>query len=82
MSGRHGNSSVGGRALEALRAVALYPQGMRLTAHPKAMHTLADLGYVEERPARWPGAKPLEHAWFITHTGRELLAVLGGGDRG
>ena len=63
------NESVGGRALEALRAVALYPNGMQFTAYPTAMRTLVGLGYVEERQARWLGAKPLEKAWFITHTG-------------
>ena len=74
--------SVGGRALEALRAVALYPRGMRLTAYPQAMRTLIDLGYAIERQARWDGANPGQTGWFITPAGRELLAVLGTRDHG
>jgi hypothetical protein len=76
------NPSVGGRALEALRAVDLYPRGMRLSVHPKAMQTLAELGFVAERQAEWEGAKPGEMGWFITQAGRQFLYVLGSGDFG
>ena len=72
--------SVGGRALEALRAIALYPRGMQLTAYPRAMQTLVDLGYAVERQARWDSANRGQTAWFITPAGRELLEVLGTGD--
>ena len=74
--------SVGARAVEALRAVSLYPRGMRLSRHPKAMPVLVELGYAVERQARWEGARPGETGWFITPAGRELLAVLGAGDNG
>lgn len=68
---------VRGRALEALRAVALHPCGLRLSAHPSAMPALIELGYVVERQARWDGAKPGEVGRFITPAGRELLRALG-----
>ena len=72
--------SVGGRALEALRAVLLYPRGMSLTEYPRATRMLVALGYVVERQARWEGANRGQTAWFITPAGRELLEVLGTGD--
>jgi hypothetical protein len=76
------SESIGARALEALAAAALSPRGMRLTAHPRAMRTLVELGYVIERQARWEDAKPGELGRFITPAGRELLAVLGSRDHG
>lgn len=39
---------VRGRALEALRAVALHPRGLRLSAHPSAMPALIELGYPDK----------------------------------
>lgn len=71
------SSPIRGRALEALRAVALHPRGLRLSAHPSAMPALIELGYVVERQARWEGAKPGEVRRFITSAGRELLKALG-----
>lgn len=68
---------VRGRALQALRAVALHPRGLRLSAHPSAMPALIELGYVVERQARWDGAKQGDMARFITPAGRELLKALG-----
>ena len=59
-----------GLQLEALRACALYPQGMRHGAHPSVMPVLRDLGLVEERPVRGPGGRKL---WFLLPAGRELL---------
>lgn len=70
------------RALGALRAVALHPRGLRLTAHPTSMPALIELGYVEERQARWHGARPGEMGRFLTPAGRELLQLLGTGDLG
>lgn len=68
------------RALQALRAVALHPRGLRLSAHPSAMPALIELEYVVERQARWDGAKVGEMARFITPAGRDLLKALGAGD--
>ena len=70
------------RALEALRAVALHPRGLRLSAHPSSMPALIELGYVEERQARWEGARRGEMGRFLTPAGRDLLRVLGTGDFG
>lgn len=70
------------RALLALRAVALHPRGLRLSAHPSSMPALIELGYVEERQARWHAARPGEMGHFLTPAGRELLQVLGSGDFG
>jgi hypothetical protein len=41
-----------GRHLDALRAAALNPQGVRHEAYPTAMPVLRELGYVGERPAK------------------------------
>lgn len=70
------------RALQALRAVALHPRGLRLSAHPTSLPALIELGYVEERQARWHGAMPGEMGRFLTPAGRELLLMLGNGDFG
>lgn len=66
-----------GRALKALRAVALHPRGLRPSAHPSAMPALIELGYIIERRARWDGAKPGDMARFITPAGRDLLKAIG-----
>ncbi|EIZ81900.1 hypothetical protein WYO_5488 [Methylobacterium sp. GXF4] len=63
--------------LEALRACALYPQGMRHGAHPSVMPVLRDLGLVEERPVRGAAGRKL---WFLTQGGRELLTETGMGE--
>lgn len=65
---------VRGRHLEALRAVALYPQGLREDAYPTAMPVLQAMGYVEPRPARGQRGRVL---WHATPAGRELLVALG-----
>ena len=65
-----------GLQLEALRACALYPQGMRYGAHPSVMPVLRDLRLVEERLIRGPSGRKL---WFLTQAGRELLAEVGTG---
>ena len=68
-----------GLQLEALRACALYPQGMRYGAHPSVMPALRDLGLVEERQMRGQAGRKL---WFLLPAGRELLAETGmGGPR-
>lgn len=67
-------SPVRGRHLEALRAVALYPAGLRHEAHPSVMPVLQELGYVEERETR---EKPVRLLWHLTPAGRELLVALG-----
>ena len=69
------NPPIGGRALEALRAVDLYPLGMRRWAHPNAMPMLVGLGYVVERRAEWEGARRCEMGWFITLAGQQQLHV-------
>lgn len=61
-----------GRQLDALRACALYPGGMRAGAFPTAMRQLAELGLAEERPI---GSRNRETAWFITRAGRDELAA-------
>jgi hypothetical protein len=48
--------------LQALRACALYPQGMRHGAHPSAMPVLRDLGLAEERQVREQAEWKL---WFL-----------------
>lgn len=63
-----------GLQLEALRACALYPQGMRHGAHPSVMPALRDLGLVEERQARGRAGRKL---WFLLPAGRELLTETG-----
>ncbi|MGH1569369.1 hypothetical protein ACRAWG_00295 [Methylobacterium sp. P31] len=68
------NAPVRGRHLEALRAAALHPQGMRHEAYPTAMPVLRELGYVEERPARERRGRVL---WHVTPAGRDLLEALG-----
>lgn len=76
------SSPVRGRALEALRSVGLSPRGLRLSAYPKAMPALIELGYVEKRQARWEGAKEGDMGLFLTPAGCDLLNVLGRGDFG
>ncbi|TXN26045.1 hypothetical protein FV232_27365 [Methylobacterium sp. WL30] len=76
------SESVGAHALAALRAIALCPRGMQITAQQDAMWMLIELGYVIERQARWEGALQNEIGRFITPAGRELLAVLGSRDHG
>ncbi|MFK5596789.1 hypothetical protein ACFZ8E_07265 [Methylobacterium sp. HMF5984] len=71
--------AVRGRALEALRAAAMNPLGLRLSAHPKSMRALVVLGYIGVRPAQYPGRRRDERAWFLTDSGHELLKVLGPG---
>lgn len=66
-----------GLQLEALRACALYPQGMRHGAHPSVMPVLRDLGHVEERLIRGPSGRKL---WFLTLAGRDLLTEIGMGE--
>ena len=66
-----------GRHLEALRAVAENPGGLRHEAYPTVMPTLRRLGLVVSRPALGPGRKI--SAWFITHAGREHLAEIDAG---
>jgi len=63
--------------LEALRACALYPQGMRHGAHPSVMPVLRELGLVEERQMRGQGGRKL---WFLLPAGRELLTEIGVGE--
>lgn len=63
-----------GKCLEALRACALYPRGMRHEAHPSAMSVLEAQGYVEQRPTRFRRGRA---RWYITPAGRDLLATLG-----
>ena len=63
--------------LEALKACALYPQGMRHGAHPSVMPVLRDLGLVEERQMRGQVGRKL---WFLLPLGRELLAEVGVGE--
>lgn len=68
------HAPVRGRHLEALRAVALYLQGMRQDAYPTAMPVLLELGYVEERPARDRRGQIL---WHPTPAGRDVPVALG-----
>ena len=71
-----------GRALEALRAAAMHPMGLRLSAHPKSMQALVVLGYVDIRPAQYPGRKRDEQTWFLTDAGHKRIKALGTGDHG
>lgn len=65
---------VRGRHLEALRACAANPGGLRHQPHPSAMPVLRELGYVEERAAR---GRTSRYFWHLTPAGRELLVALG-----
>jgi hypothetical protein len=65
---------VRGRQLEALRAVAASPGGLRHDAHPSALPVLQELGNVEERATR---GRTGRRAWHLTPAGRKLLAALG-----
>lgn len=67
-------ASVRGRHLEAPRAVADNPGGLRHDAYPTAMPILQELGYVEERATR---GRTGRRAWHLTRTSRDLLAALG-----
>jgi hypothetical protein len=68
------SAPVRGRHLDALRVVALHPQGLRHEAYPTAMPVLRELGYVEERPAKdWRGRV----LWHVTRAGRGILVALG-----
>ena len=64
---------VRGRYLDAFRAVALHPRGMRLGSYPTAMPMLLELGYVERRPSRYRRGRV---HWYMTPAGRDLLAAL------
>lgn len=68
------HAPVRGRQLDALRALALFPRGLRHSAYPSAMPVLRELGYAEERAARSRTAGVL---WHLTPAGRELLVALG-----
>ena len=70
----HAPSPVRGRHLDALRALALYPNGLRHSAYPTAMPVLQELGYAEERPTR---GRPVRIFWHLTPAGRDLLVALG-----
>lgn len=65
---------VRGRHLEALRAVAENPGGLRHDAYPTVLPVLQELGYVEERATR---GRTGRRAWHLTPAGRGLLAALG-----
>lgn len=67
------SARVRGRQLEALRACALHPLGLRRGAYPSAMPVLVARGLVEELPARWRGCEPEESGWFLTEAGRALV---------
>ena len=60
----------------------MHPMGLRLSAHPKSMRALVELGYVAIRPAQYAGRKRDEEAWFLTEAGLELIKALGTGDHG
>lgn len=68
-------SPLRGRALQALRAVAAQPRGLRHQAYPSYMPALVELGLVEERHVREPGRS--QPAWFLTQAGREMLVAVG-----
>ncbi|TXM97793.1 hypothetical protein FV242_30550 [Methylobacterium sp. WL64] len=62
------------RRLEALRACAINPQGLRPSAYPNVMPVLEALGLVARRKQALG-----RHAvyWFLTQAGRELLTEVG-----
>lgn len=62
-------------ALQALRAAAAQPQGLRHGAYPSYMPALVETGLIEERHVRSPGRS--QSAWFLTRVGREMLAEFG-----
>lgn len=69
------HAPIRGRALQALRACAAQPSGLRHQAYPSVMPLLVEMGLVEERHVRGPGRS--QAAWFLTRAGRELLAEVG-----
>ncbi|MGH1570484.1 hypothetical protein ACRAWG_07135 [Methylobacterium sp. P31] len=60
--------------LDALRAAALHPQGLRHEAYPTAMPMLREPGHVVERTAKDRHGRVL---WHLTPAGRDLLVALG-----
>lgn len=68
------HAPVRGRHLHAMRALGLFPEGLRHDAYPSTMPVLRELGYAEERPMR---GEPAQLLWHLTPTGRELLIALG-----
>lgn len=67
-------SSLRGRDLNALRAVAEARCGLRIDAYPGTMPLLATWGLVREQ-ATASISHPQGRAWFLTAKGRAALRV-------
>lgn len=62
--------AVAQRRLDALRACAANPQGLRGNAYPSVMPVLEAAGLVTRRTS---GPKGRQAYWFLTPAGREVL---------
>ena len=68
------SSAVAKRRLDALRACATNPQGLRGNAYPSVMPVLEMQGLVTRQVSGRLGRSAY---WFLTPAGRELLAEVG-----
>jgi hypothetical protein len=66
--------AVAKRRLDALRACAANPQGLRGNAYPSVMPTLEAQGLVTRRNGGRLGRAAY---WFLTPAGREIVAEIG-----
>lgn len=66
--------AVAQRRLDALRACAANPQGLRGNAYPSVMPVLEAAGLVMRRNA---GPKGRQTLWFLTPAGREVVSGAG-----
>jgi hypothetical protein len=71
--------AVAKRRLDALRAVAANPHGLRGCAYPSVMPVLEAAGLVTRRAGRG-GRLGRSAYWFLTPAGRELLTETGIGE--
>ena len=69
--------AVAKRRLDALRACAANPQGLRGNAYPSAMPVLEAQGLVTRRNGERSGRRAY---WFLTPAGREMVAEVGMGE--
>ena len=66
--------AVSKRRLDALRACAANPQGLRGGAYPSVMPVLEAQGLVTKRNGRQAGRAAY---WFLTEAGRQIVKEVG-----
>ena len=69
------SSPIHGRRLEALRACAANPQGLRPGAYPSVMPVLEAMGLVMRRRVGSLGGRG--EVWFLTEAGQQAVKALG-----